>query len=55
LTNFLPPEHHHHLKDAFETRQVGDYGVEIHVTDAKASEIIDQAKKFLKAAHALLK
>ena len=26
-TSLLSPEHHHHLKDAFEIRQVSDYGL----------------------------
>jgi uncharacterized protein (UPF0332 family) len=53
-TKLLSPEFHHYLKDAFETRQVGDYGVDIHVTDVKSSEMIDQAKLFLQAANAYL-
>jgi uncharacterized protein (UPF0332 family) len=35
-TNLLAQEHHHHLKDAFEIRQVSDYGTEGQLTEHRA-------------------
>ena len=53
-TGQIDPRHHQHLKDAFETRQVGDYGIDIGITDSKAKEIITWARDFLVDAQAFL-
>jgi len=46
--------HHRHLIDAFETRLVGDYGVEKEITSPKASELIAWGKEFLNDAESFL-
>jgi hypothetical protein len=50
----LEPEHHRPLKDAFEIRQVGDYGIEIGVSREKTADVLDWAKDFLAAAETFL-
>jgi len=47
-TNLLPPEYHHYLKDAFEARQVSDYGAEGQLTELRARELLIQAEDFKK-------
>ncbi len=49
-TNLLPPEFHWYLLDAFETRQISDYDIDIDLSQDKAAEIIERARLFLKAA-----
>ncbi len=49
-TNLLPPEHHRSLMDGFETRQIGDYSLEISVSEEKAQRILKEAKEFFVAA-----
>jgi len=43
-TGLLKPEHHKHLRDAFQARQVGDYGVEKEVSSSKVAELIGWGK-----------
>jgi uncharacterized protein (UPF0332 family) len=49
-TNLLPPEFHRYLMDAFETRQISDYDIDIELSQNRASEIIERARLFLMAA-----
>jgi len=54
-TGLISPEHHRHLKDAFETRQIGDYGVEISVSMNIAEEVLAWARDFSMAGETFLK
>jgi len=54
-TGLIAPEHHWHLKDAFETRQIGDYGADIRVTMNIAEEVLIWARDFSIAGEAYLK
>ena len=54
-TGLIAPEHHRHLKDAFETRQIGDYGADIRVTMNIAEEVLIWARDFSIAGEAYLK
>jgi uncharacterized protein (UPF0332 family) len=49
-TKLLNPEFHRLLMDAQDKRNVGDYGMIGGIEDEDAREILDWAKKFLKAA-----
>jgi uncharacterized protein (UPF0332 family) len=51
----LDPKFHRYLIDAQETRQIGDYGIQIHVTLSQAAQTIAWAKEFLEAAKNYLK
>jgi len=54
-TGEIAPQHHQHLKDAFETRQIGDYGIDLDIKPDKAEEILLWAKEFLSAAEAYIR
>ncbi|MBN1148712.1 MAG: HEPN domain-containing protein [Anaerolineales bacterium] len=43
----LAPEHHRNLRDAFETRQVGDYSFETSISGEKAARVLSWAKELL--------
>ena len=49
-TKLLNPEFHRLLMDAQDKRNIGDYGMIGGIEDEDAREILDWAKKFLKAA-----
>jgi uncharacterized protein (UPF0332 family) len=51
-TNILLPDYHRFLLEAFETRQVSDYDIEIEVSEARAIEVVERARAFLDAANA---
>ena len=53
-TGLIDPELHHQLKEAFETRQLGDYFVGEEISKERAAEILTWAKEFLKAAREYL-
>jgi uncharacterized protein (UPF0332 family) len=46
-TNILAPEHHRSLRNAFETRQVGDYSLEYSVSEETAARVLGWAVDFL--------
>ncbi len=54
-TKIFDPIYHHHLIDAFETRQAADYAVMEDIDPEKASEVIMHASKFLREAKAYLR
>jgi uncharacterized protein (UPF0332 family) len=54
-TGLLNPEHHQHLRDAFQARQVGDYLVEREISSATVVELIEWGKGFLLEAENYLK
>jgi uncharacterized protein (UPF0332 family) len=43
----LNPEHHRHLLDAFEARQLGDYGVDTPIPKEQVEMILSWAERFL--------
>lgn len=49
-TGLLRAEHHKHLMDAFQVRQLSDYGVDKNVSNNKVAELIQWGKEFLKDA-----
>jgi uncharacterized protein (UPF0332 family) len=53
-TNLLRPDFHRYLIEAFETRQVSDYEIDVDITENRSTEILEQAKAFLVAAKAYL-
>ena len=53
-TGVLAKEFHQMLHRAFEARQVGDYGFEETFPAREARTLIRDARKFLRAVHALL-
>jgi len=46
----LDPKFHHYLRTSQEARLIGDYGIEKKVSPEEASQILDWAEEFLKAA-----
>ena len=46
-TGTIPPRLHRYISDAFDARQVGDYGPLNSISKEKAQTIIDQAEEFL--------
>ncbi len=54
-TGLLKPEHHRHMQDAFEAREVGDYGTERRVSREKAAQIIEWGEVFVQEAEIYLK
>lgn len=53
-TERLSPEHHRHLIDAFERRQIADYAVTEQISRTAADEVIFWARDFLAAAERFL-
>ena len=53
-TGLLKAEYHKHLRDAFQARQVGDYGVESAVTRSNVAKLIEWGKDFLREAEEYL-
>ena len=53
-TKKLDPKYHRWLRDGFETRITGDYGVDTGVEEDVAANMINQARDFLLAAQAYL-
>lgn len=53
-TNLIQPEYHRYLIEAFESRQVADYGIESIMTETKILEFLDRANRFLREAHEYL-
>jgi uncharacterized protein (UPF0332 family) len=53
-TDLIPPEYHRYLIEAYESRQVADYGVVSIMTETKILEYLDQANGFLREAHKYL-
>lgn len=54
-TKELNPKYHRWLRDGFEKRISGDYGVDIQIEEDVATEMINQAREFLEAAQEYLK
>lgn len=46
----LDPKFHRWLLDAYDQRILGDYGVEVSLTDEDAERVIQQAGEFLQVA-----
>lgn len=54
-TNLLPVELHRWLIDAQDYRNIGDYGIGIHIKEAQAREIYEWGKRFFgQVTHYLL-
>lgn len=53
-TKQLDPKFHRWLRDGFETRISGDYGVDTGIEEEIASNMINQAREFLQAAKTYL-
>jgi len=53
-TKHLDPKFHRWLRDGFETRITGDYGVDTGIEDEVAAKMINQAREFLQAAQLYL-
>jgi uncharacterized protein (UPF0332 family) len=53
-TNLMDARYHRWLIDGFDKRLVGDYGVDAVIEKDVASEMINQAQEFLKAARVYL-
>lgn len=54
-TKAFDPKFHRWLLDAFDQRIVGDYDVSSSIDEGMVSEMIQQAREFLDAAHMHLK
>ena len=54
-TKELDPKYHRWLRDGFEKRISGDYGVDTQIEEDVATEMINQAREFLEAAHEYLR
>ncbi|MGW8249940.1 MAG: HEPN domain-containing protein [Anaerolineales bacterium] len=50
----LNPEHHRHLLDAFEARQLGDYGLDTHIPKEQVQMILSWAEGFSEEASKFL-
>lgn len=53
-TKELDPKYHRWLRDGFETRILGDYGVDTQIEENVAVDLIHQAREFLEAAQVYL-
>jgi uncharacterized protein (UPF0332 family) len=53
-TRQLDPKFHRWLRDGFETRITGDYGVDTGIEEEVAANMINQAREFLEAARKYL-
>jgi uncharacterized protein (UPF0332 family) len=51
----LDPKYHRWLRDGFDNRISGDYGVDTGIEEKIAANMINQARKFLEAAREYLK
>jgi uncharacterized protein (UPF0332 family) len=54
-TKELAPKYHRWLRDGFEKRISGDYGVDTEIDEDVAADMINQAREFLEAAQKYLK
>lgn len=54
-TKELDPKYHRWLRDGFEKRISGDYGVDSGIDEDVATDMINQAREFLEAAQEYLK
>lgn len=54
-SGLLPAEMHKNILEAFDIRQIGDYGAVGAVSKKEASELIAHAEAFIKAAEKYLK
>ncbi len=54
-TQTLDPKFHRWLRDGFDKRITGDYGVDIGIEDDIVAAMINQAREFLEAAQKYLK
>jgi uncharacterized protein (UPF0332 family) len=46
---------HRYLADAFDLRQLGDYGSSGSISEGKAQELIEHAKEFIEIAEGYLR
>jgi uncharacterized protein (UPF0332 family) len=53
-TDKLPPELHRYISDAFDARQLGDYGPTGCVSAEKARALMGQAKEFVETVSTFL-
>ena len=53
-TQELDPKFHRWLRDGFEKRISGDYGVDTGIEESIAADLINQAREFLEAAEVYL-
>ena len=53
-TKVLAPKYHRWLRDGFDKRISGDYGVDTGIEDDIAANMINQAREFLEAAQEYL-
>ena len=53
-TQTLDPKFHNYLIKAQDRRNIGDYAIGSHLTDAEVREMLDWGKEFLKAAENFL-
>ena len=54
-TKALDPKYHRWLRDGFDKRISGDYGVDTGIEDNIVANMINQAREFLEAAQEYLK
>jgi uncharacterized protein (UPF0332 family) len=53
-TGVIDQLHHRHLMDAFEARQLGDYGILINVSEEKAVQVLEWAGQFVRVGREYL-
>ncbi|MGB7531412.1 MAG: HEPN domain-containing protein [Halobacteriota archaeon] len=54
-TGIFPQILHRYLADAFDLRQLGDYGSSGSISEGKAQELIEHAKEFIEIAEEYLR
>jgi uncharacterized protein (UPF0332 family) len=54
-TKEIDPKYHRWLRDGFEKRISGDYGVDTEIDEDVAADMINQAREFLETAQEYLK
>jgi len=54
-TKELDPKYHRWLRDGFEKRISGDYGVDTEIEESVATDMTNQARDFLETAQSYLK
>jgi uncharacterized protein (UPF0332 family) len=54
-TGRIDPEHHRRLIDAFEARQISDYGIETGIFREQADKVINWAEDFIQAGELFLR
>jgi uncharacterized protein len=54
-TGMLNTKFHHYLTESQDRRNIGDYSIMAEVTEEQASEMLEWAKEFIKAAEDFLK